>query len=638
MPDNVGRIIAGRYFLEQPIGRGGMGIVWRAHDQVLHREVAVKEVTAPAAMGEDESAAYQRTLREAQTVARLNHPNIVTVHDVAEENGRLWIVMELIPSGSLEEQIAAHGPMTTLRAARLGQQLLSALAAVHAAGVLHRDVKPSNVLIAAGDPGDGPGDRSVLTDFGIAQSEGDTRITQANVVMGSAGYTAPERLTGQDATPASDLWSLGATLYAAVEGHGPYQRDTMSSMLAATMFAAPPPAASAGRLAPLIEALLRRDPSTRPSAAVAARILAEILRRMPDETAPASLVAANWLDLTPAESALQEIAEPTEWAEPEQYDTPLPAPPQERTQTSSIPPLFSPVQPNPPIYEPTAAPSNGSQTARDLFQQLVSETGRDSPRSARRVRAAGSARRAGNAVRAAVAVLVIAGIGVGGFFLLKSRLIHDAPSNSAATRSLPPATSTTGSPSPSTTGPPVTPGAAVVEAIDMPTDGVPRGYKPEKIGPSAAGKTGGFGIDIPQSWQATDMGQNTYQYSPDGISYVDVDLTRDTMSNMVAEAHFLETEERAQYSDYRPIYSSPGKPRKSYILEEGIRGTTGALWQFDYVKNNVTWRMDVLVFTLNQQSYTIYMSAPAGAHDSHWNGAVLPMVYKMLRTFTPIPA
>jgi hypothetical protein len=208
--------------------------------------------------------------------------------------------------------------------------------------------------------------------------------------------------------------------------------------------------------------------------------------------------------------------------------------------------------------------------------------------------------------------------------------MHDAPSNSAATSSLPQA--------PSTTGPPVTQGAAVVEAIDKPTDAIPHGYKPEKIGPAAAGKTGGFSIDIPQSWQATDMGQNTYQYSPDGISYVDVDLTRHTMSNMVAEAQFLETEKRAQYSDYRPIYSSPGKPRKSYILAEGIRGTTGALWQFDYAKNNVTWRMDVLVFTLNQQSYTIYMSAPAGAHDNHWNGAVLPVVYTILQTFDPIPA
>ena len=140
-------------------------------------------------------------------MARLNHTNIVTIYDVAEEDGHLWIVMELIPSGSLEDRLAAHGPMTALRAARLGQQLLSALDAVHAAGVLHRDVKPSNVLLAPGGPGDGLDDRAVLTDFGIARTEDDSRITETNIVMGSAGYTAPERLYGDDATTASDLWS-----------------------------------------------------------------------------------------------------------------------------------------------------------------------------------------------------------------------------------------------------------------------------------------------------------------------------------------------------------------------------------------------------------------------------------------------
>jgi serine/threonine protein kinase len=590
-----GRFIAGRYIVEEPIGHGGMGVVWRAHDQVLNRKVAVKEVTLPASMGDDDGAAYQRTLREARTVARLNHPNIVTVHDVAEENGRLWIVMELIPSGSLDERIAADGPLTALRAGRLGQQLLSALAAVHAAGVLHRDVKPNNVLIAAGDAGDGLDERAVLTDFGIAQAEGDSRTTQANVVMGSAGYTAPERLAGHDATPASDLWSLGATLFAAVEGHGPYQRGSPSSTWAATTMEAPPPTPSAGRLEPIIQALLRRDPAARPSAAVASRILAEILRRMPDETAPASFVAANWLELTPLESALPEIAEPIGQPESELYDAPLPAPPY--APTSSVPPPL---------------PNRQDQ---------------------------GPARTTGRAIRAAAAIVVIAGIAVGGFFLLRHRPVHDgSQANAAATKSLPPAASATGSPPPSTAAPPVTPGAAVAEAIDSPIDTVPPGYKPEKIAASAAGKTGGFSLDIPRNWQAANMGQSTYQYSPDGISYVDVDLTRDTMSNMVAEATFLEAQARGQYLDYRPIYRPQGKPARSYIQEEGIRGTTGALWQFDYTKNHAPWRMDVLVFTLDKQSYTIYMSAPAGAHDDHWNGAALPVVSKMLQTFHPIPA
>ncbi|MGD0702438.1 MAG: serine/threonine-protein kinase [Trebonia sp.] len=415
MAPMTGRVIAGRYTLDEPIGLGGMGRVWRAHDRLLNRKVALKEVLLPAPIAEGEATVYQRTLREARTVARLNHPNIVTIYDVAEEDGRLWIVMELVPSGSLEERLAAHGPLTALRAARLGQQLLSALAAVHAAGVLHRDVKPNNVLLAPGGPGGSPDDRAVLTDFGIARTEGESRMTQANMVMGSAGYTAPERLYGDDATAASDLWSLGATLYAAVQGHGPYQRGSSGSIMTANGLAAPT-APAAGRLAPLIEALLRPEPHTRPSAAVAARILAEILKQMPDETAPVSLPDVTSLDLIPAESVLREIAEPAEWAEPEQRGMPLPAPawpapPDERTQTS-------------PIQSPAAA---------DLFQQLVAETGGGSPRSARRVRAKGAAGRGGKAARAAVVVAVVAAIGVGGFFLLKPRFVDDkSQANSTA--------------------------------------------------------------------------------------------------------------------------------------------------------------------------------------------------------------
>jgi serine/threonine protein kinase len=172
----TGRVIAGRYVLEEPIGFGGMGRVWRAYDELLNRLVALKELLLPAPIDESTAADHQRTLREARTVARLNHPNIVTIYDVAEEDGRLWIVMELVPSGSLDERLTTHGPMTAPRAAHLGQQLLSALSAVHAAGMLHRDVKPNNVLLAPGEPGDDLSERAVLTDFGIAWSEGDPRL------------------------------------------------------------------------------------------------------------------------------------------------------------------------------------------------------------------------------------------------------------------------------------------------------------------------------------------------------------------------------------------------------------------------------------------------------------------------------
>jgi serine/threonine protein kinase len=257
-----------------------MGVVWRAKDQLLDREVAIKEVRFNEALGEVERAnAYKRTLREARTAARLSHRGVVTVFDVAEADGRPWIVMELIRSRSLDEVLASDGPQPPGRVARIAQQLLSALAHAHSSGVLHRDVKPSNVLIATG----GFDERAVLTDFGIAQFEGDARLTQTGMVMGSPGFTAPERIRGGDATPASDLWSLGATIYAACEGRGPYeQRGGAITTMTAIINEDAPVAPSADRLAPVIAALLRRDPKRRPTASVAANMIAEVLPLLPD--------------------------------------------------------------------------------------------------------------------------------------------------------------------------------------------------------------------------------------------------------------------------------------------------------------------------------------------------------------------
>jgi len=280
----TGRVIAGRYNLQHPIGRGAMGVVWRARDQLLDRDVAIKEVVISAMISADERRnAYRRTLREARTAARLSHRGVVTVYDVVEEDGRPWIVMELVPSQSLDQLLAVEGRLPPARAARIGQQLLSALAAAHAAGVLHRDVKPSNVLISTSRSGDGWEERAVLTDFGIAQFEGDPRLTQTGMVMGSPGFTAPERIRGGDATPGSDLWSLGATIYAAVEGRGPYeQRGGAITTMSAIINEDAPIAPNAGSLAPLIASLLRRDPSTRPSTSAAARMFTQVLPLMAD--------------------------------------------------------------------------------------------------------------------------------------------------------------------------------------------------------------------------------------------------------------------------------------------------------------------------------------------------------------------
>ncbi|WP_432134622.1 MULTISPECIES: serine/threonine-protein kinase [unclassified Streptomyces] len=251
------RLIAGRYRLLSPLGQGGMGTVWRARDEVLHREVAVKEVRAPAGLPTAEvERMYARLEREAWAAARVSHRNVVTVYDVAAQDGRPWIVMELVRGISLAELLDAEGPVEPRRAAHIGAEVLAALRAAHDAGVLHRDVKPANVLLA----NDG---RVVLTDFGIARVEGSSELTMTGEVIGSPEFLAPERALGRRPGPESDLWSLGVLLYAAVEGNSPFRQDTPLSTLRAIVDEELPPARRAGPLTPVIEGLLRKDPADR---------------------------------------------------------------------------------------------------------------------------------------------------------------------------------------------------------------------------------------------------------------------------------------------------------------------------------------------------------------------------------------
>ncbi|MEU7937149.1 serine/threonine-protein kinase [Microbispora bryophytorum] len=265
-----GYLLAARYRLIEPVGRGGMGTVWRAHDELLDREVAVKEVRLPLVLDEDLRAELcARTEREGRATAMVAHPAVITVFDVITEDDRPWIVMELLRARSLEEVIRQEGPLPPRRVADIGRQVLGALRAVHAKGILHRDVKPSNVLVTDDD-------RTVLTDFGLAALEGDASITQAGIVLGSAGYIAPERVLGDKASPAADLWSLGATLYTAVEGRGLHGRRTAAAALAALTSGAPIPMDKAGPLAPVLGGLLKIDPAVRLDGVRAAHALSRI--------------------------------------------------------------------------------------------------------------------------------------------------------------------------------------------------------------------------------------------------------------------------------------------------------------------------------------------------------------------------
>ncbi|MFD3327675.1 serine/threonine-protein kinase [Streptomyces sp. NPDC058701] len=266
-----GTVLAGRYRLIEPIGRGGMGKVWRAHDELLHRTVAVKELTAGLYVAQaDREVLHARTQKEARAAARIQHPAVVTVHDVLEHDDRPWIVMEYIDGPSLAEAAKAAGRIEPGEAARIGLHVLGALRAAHAVGVLHRDVKPGNVLLAK----DG---RVLLTDFGIAAIEGDSSITRTGEIVGSIDYLAPERVTGGAPDPSSDLWSLGATLYTAVEARSPFRRTSPISSLQAVVNDEPPPQRQSGALGPVITALLRKDPAERPSAAETERMLLEAM-------------------------------------------------------------------------------------------------------------------------------------------------------------------------------------------------------------------------------------------------------------------------------------------------------------------------------------------------------------------------
>ncbi|WP_308193741.1 MULTISPECIES: serine/threonine-protein kinase [Micromonospora] len=261
-------LIAGRYRLLDLVGRGGMGRVWRARDEMLHREVAVKEIVPPSWLADHERAEVRsRTMREARAAARLNHPAVVRLYDVVAVEGSPWIIMEYVPSRTLQDVVDAEGPLEPARAARIGLAVLDALQAAHTAGVLHRDIKPQNVLVAH----DG---RVMLTDFGLATFDGgDGAMTRPGMVFGSPQYVAPERAAEGVSTVAADLWSLGATLHAAVEGQSPYARSTAMATLSALAAGPPDPAPHAGTLAPVLDGLLRRDPHERLDHETARRLL-----------------------------------------------------------------------------------------------------------------------------------------------------------------------------------------------------------------------------------------------------------------------------------------------------------------------------------------------------------------------------
>ena len=343
-----GRTVGGRYTLGATVGSGGMGTVWRAHDELLRRDVAVKEVLLPPGLPAQERALLcERTLREARAAAALNHPAVVRVYDVVQDGERPWIVMELLEARNISEVLRDDGPMPIRKVAEMGLAVLGALEAAHRVGVLHRDVKPGNVLLSA----DG---RTTLTDFGVARSANESRLTSTGLLLGSPQYIAPERARGQAFGPSSDLWSLGATLYTAVEGRAPFDRgDPLPTMTA--VVCEPPDAMSfAGALAPILDGLLEKTPDTRWDAARTRAALKTVLAGGSVSAAPAT--------------------DPGRSGRPaSQQDQ---APRQQRRRPESRP---SPPRPTPPPPASRALESTGAMEGTAAWEAVQPDTGPSRP-------------------------------------------------------------------------------------------------------------------------------------------------------------------------------------------------------------------------------------------------------------------
>ncbi|ROO84602.1 serine/threonine protein kinase [Actinocorallia herbida] len=288
-----GELVGGRYRLVESVGEGAMGRVWRGHDDLLDRQVAVKEIVLPQGIvAEQRDLLARRVMREARSAARLNHPGIVTVHDLVEHRGAPMVVMEFVGGGSLGALLRAEGRLPFERVSALGLSLCDALAEAHGSGVVHRDLKPDNILLR--------GDRAVITDFGIASLADATALTSTGTKMGTPLYMAPEQVEGGKATAAADMWSVGATLYAAVEGRTPFAAPTLMALFNAILSRPHEPCEHAGPLGPVLSRLLAKDPADRPSAEQAAALLTEALRPAPGPMAAPAPVAAPVAPPSPA--------------------------------------------------------------------------------------------------------------------------------------------------------------------------------------------------------------------------------------------------------------------------------------------------------------------------------------------------
>jgi eukaryotic-like serine/threonine-protein kinase len=581
------RTIADRYRLDRLLGRGAMGAVWQAEDTVLRRPVAVKEVILPHGLSPAERAvACERTLREARAIARLDHPNVVTLFDMLDEDGRPWVVMELVPARSLAQVVREDGTVAPARAARLGTAVLSALEAAHAAGITHRDVKPGNILIA--DDG-----RIKLTDFGIARSAEDSALTSTGLLLGSPSYIAPEVVRGSPAGPAADLFGLGATLYAAVEGRPPFRGDDPIATLNAVVSAPPEPFRLAGPLVPVLDGLLRKDPAARLPATAARQLLQDVVRadRAGHPGGPAQ--PRPWAPAAPPSGGPPVPVGPHPMPPPGVTSVGPGAPPVGPGAPPvgpGVPPVGTRVL---PVAEPNAAPGAMPAGYGPPFQVGVVTPpgtpaaypgaggppsfaghpgGSPGPRRGGLGRLGGRTTAALAIVGALCLALVLAGV------LLMNNVLGRAG----------------GKPAP---------------RITTTTTGSGTGTRPGPVGPAQvpAGYTtfsdpdGSYAVGIPDGWTPRRARHGVVEVrNPDDESQFLRIIATGSGTDALAELSSEEPGFRRRYPTYQRIKLAP----------VGFRGYNAADWEFTFVRGGEPKHVRYRLFVVDGRYYGVYLSGP----------------------------
>ncbi|MFD8319441.1 serine/threonine-protein kinase [Kitasatospora purpeofusca] len=604
------RLLVGRYELGERLGRGGMGTVWRARDRMLDREVAVKELTVSHLPEEEVEILHARMKREAAAAARIKHPGVITVHDVLEQDGRPWIVMELVDGRSLADVISQDGTLPPRAAAEVGGQVLAALHRGHQLGVLHRDVKPANVLLEHGTG------RAVLLDFGIATYEGSAELTRPGDLVGSPDYLAPERAQGERPGPASDLWGLGATLYAAVEGDSPFRRTSPLTTLAAVVGDPLPEPRRAGPLGPVLAALMAKDPDERPSADEAARMLAEVQAGHTVGLKPVAPVRTPTQSVPVVDRAGQQEERPEEASEDRARDRSesedeAGAASAEGAEAVTVPRARAASDPTASeraesdraaserAEEPSAEPSPGIDPARESAEGAP--TGPVTPVPYTDAPARGPARRR-TVLRVLALVVGLAVLAAGALYLVQRQRAED-PGRSAPTLS----------PGPGPVGPQPT----------APVDGTPAPSGYQWVDDPA-----GFRFPLPvtvPAWQRSSTPDNQIYYSPDN------------------KAHYLQFAVTVGQSvrpleHMRQMEGTVSKSLKEYkqhrLTGVAVNGHEAAVWEFSYLAKEGGRRRAIEAEFIDEDgtSYAIYSSSFDRGNE--WNEAE-QRFNAVLHYFTP---